>query len=179
MKPIICLITGPAGVGKSTITKNLASQFKNSARIDVDYVREMIVNGYANPFPTSKRAEEQINLAKENTCALALNFNKLGFNVFIDDVVVKKQSLDFYFKKFGRLHFFAFLLFYEPKELQRRDMSRPKGQIMGQRALQLHKNFSLRLNEKRWQMIETTNQNVNQTTTQISKTIKNKFKEIF
>ena len=35
MEPIICLITGPAGVGKSTITKNLASQFKNSARIGV------------------------------------------------------------------------------------------------------------------------------------------------
>ncbi|MDP2951561.1 MAG: nucleoside-triphosphatase [bacterium] len=30
MKPTICLITGPAGVGKSTITKKIASQFKNS-----------------------------------------------------------------------------------------------------------------------------------------------------
>lgn len=44
-KQIVCIIIGPCGAGKSTISKLLATQVKRSAYKDVDILRDMIKNG--------------------------------------------------------------------------------------------------------------------------------------
>ncbi len=175
MKPIICLVTGPAGAGKSTITKELARKFINSARIDVDYVREMIANGYAKPFHDNKKTRAQFLLSRKNVCSLAKNFVESGFCVFIDDVISKKSSLDFYLKSLSDYRVLVFLLFCDKNILHKRDTARPKEQAMGERALQLHGHFSERLNENRWFFIDTSKITIAETVKQIVGIIKKIF----
>lgn len=172
MKPIVCLVTGPAGVGKSTITKELAKKFANSARIDVDYVRTMIVNGYAKPFKDNKKTRDQLLLSRKNACSLAKNFVGSGFCVFIDDVFSKKASLDYYLKSLRGYNVLVFLLFCDKDVLSKRDTARPKEQVMGKRALQLHDHFSERLDEKRWFMIDSSKNTATITAKQIIRLIR-------
>jgi adenylylsulfate kinase-like enzyme len=172
MKPIICLVTGPAGVLKSTITKKLAKKFTDSARIDVDYIREMIVNGYAKPFQDNKKTKNQLLLSRKNACSLAKNFVEAGFCVFIDDVILKVSSLDYYFKNLSGYKVFVFLLFCNKDVLRKRDSTRPKGQVMNERALQLHDHFSKRLDEKRWFIVDTSKYTAVKTAKQIIGIIK-------
>lgn len=44
------IITGPCGVGKSTISKKLAEQFGLSCHINADYLYGMVVGGYIKPW---------------------------------------------------------------------------------------------------------------------------------
>jgi len=83
----ICLITGPAGAGKSSVTKALAKKFTRSAVINVDQIRGMIVGGYKKPWPYDDEAELQLSLSAKNACEIANNFLEKGFKVFIDDLV--------------------------------------------------------------------------------------------
>ena len=172
MKPIICLVTGPAGVGKSTITKELSKKFTNSARIDVDYIREMIVNGYVKPFQDNKKTRNQLFLSRKNACSLAKNFVESGFHVFIDDVISKESSLDYYLESLRDYKVLVFLLFCDKDVLRKRDTARPKERVMGERALQLHDHFSKRLDEKRWFVIDTSISTTAKTAKQIIGLIK-------
>lgn len=172
MEPIICLITGPAGVGKSTITKELARKLTDSARIDVDYIREMVVNGYVKPFRDNKRTRAQLLLSRKNACSLAKNFIESGFCVFIDDIISKKSSLDFYLKNLSDYRVLVFLLFCDKDVLCKRDATRSKEQALGKRALQLHDHFSKRLDEKRWFIINTSKSTAPETVKQITGIIK-------
>lgn len=45
MKTFVCLVTGPPGSGKTTITNLLAQEFNRSAVIDVDTLKKMIRAG--------------------------------------------------------------------------------------------------------------------------------------
>jgi 2-phosphoglycerate kinase len=175
MKPIICIVTGPAGAGKSTITKELARKFTNSARIDVDYIREMIANGYAKPFRDNKKTRAQLLLSRKNACSLAKNFVESGFCVFIDDVISKKSSLDLYLKSLRDYRVLVFLLFCDKNILRKRDTARPREQAMGKRALQLHNHFSKRLDEKRWFIVDTSKSTASETAKQIIGIIKKDF----
>jgi len=167
MKPFICLITGPAGVGKSTIAELLVKEFAKTARIDVDYIRHMIRAGKVRPFPYTEEAEKQILLATQNACDLARNFNDSGFSVAIDDVVVSKEKLDAYISQTKGYRFFAFLLMCDKDLLKKRDQTRPKEAQMGARSLQLFDEFSNRLNETRWHKIDTIRQSEKETLKEI------------
>lgn len=155
MKPFICLITGPAGVGKSTIAELLVKEVTKSARVDVDYIRHMIRNGKVRPFPYTEEAKNQIILATRNASDLAKNFNDAGFSVVIDDVVTSKEKLGNYINATKGYRFFVFLLMCNKDILQKRDQSRPKEAQMGARSLQLLDEFNNRLDETRWHQIDT------------------------
>ncbi len=171
MKPFICLITGPAGVGKSTTAESLCKEFSKTARIDVDHIRHMIRNGKVRPFPYTDEAKLQIELAAKNACDLAKNFNDKGFSVFIDDVVVSKEKLQQYINQTKGYRFFAFLLMCDKELLQKRDQERPKEAQMGQRSLQLHDEFSGRLGEDKWTLIDSSKQSKEETLEAIKKVL--------
>jgi dephospho-CoA kinase len=89
-KTFICLITGSAGSGKSSVSKALASKFEQSAVIEVDKIREIIKSGYVKLFPYNDEVGLQLTLSAKNACDMANNLLEKGFNAFIDDVVGKK-----------------------------------------------------------------------------------------
>jgi nucleoside-triphosphatase THEP1 len=51
----VYIISGPAGVGKSTTSKEIVKTLKNSAYISGDYVSHMHVNGRKKPCESKEK----------------------------------------------------------------------------------------------------------------------------
>ncbi|WP_042274450.1 hypothetical protein [[Clostridium] dakarense] len=83
MKGKIIILSGPAGVGKSTTADILASNFNKSAYISGDIISHMPVSGYEKPWE-SQRAKD---LVLENIIDLSKNFLSQGYNVISDWVI--------------------------------------------------------------------------------------------
>lgn len=86
------LIAGISGSGKSTIGKAFAKQFRKSFYIEVDSLRNYVVSGYSSPQEWNEETTKQVELATVNAISLALNADKYGFEVVIDDAVFKEQE---------------------------------------------------------------------------------------
>jgi deoxyadenosine/deoxycytidine kinase len=86
----VCLITGPAGAGKSSVSKALAEKFERSAVIEVDTLRHMIKGGYVRPFPAMRKLICNFLSSAKNACDVASNLLEKDFTVFIDGCCWKK-----------------------------------------------------------------------------------------
>tara|TARA_Y100000310_G_scaffold89035_1_gene86162 strand:+ start:1076 stop:1600 length:525 start_codon:yes stop_codon:yes gene_type:complete len=170
-KTIVCIITGPCGAGKSTLARYLAKGTKRSVHIDVDHLRDMIKNGCANPTIYTGESKKQVDLATKNTCDLANNFLKNRFNVFIDDILERKQQVIDYTKGLKNYNLHIFLLLPNKEVLAKRDIGRNKENVMGKRALELHDIFTKRMPEERWHVLDTSNHSLEQTKKEIIKII--------
>lgn len=166
--PFVCLITGPAGVGKSSITKALAQKFERSAVIEVDKLRRLVVGGYIRPWPHNEETELQLFLGAKNTCDMANNFLEKGFNVFIDDVIGRKR-FNQYSESFKGKNFKVFLLLPSLEQLLRRFDERGKDDDLRQRTIDLHEKFSKTKNEINWTVIDSSDQTLEETVEEIYK----------
>ncbi|MGE7825682.1 AAA family ATPase [Paenibacillus sp. NPDC093718] len=77
----IYIISGPCGVGKSTITKGLADEIEQVVRIEGDLIHSMFI-GKEQPS-----WEDQLSLIWENILSLTKNFIRNNLNIIIDYVV--------------------------------------------------------------------------------------------
>ncbi len=169
-KAFICLITGPAGSGKSSVSKALAKKFERSAVIEVDKIREIIKSGRVRPFPYNDEVELQLTLSAKNACDMANNLLEKGFNVFIDDVVGRKLLVQ-YSNSFKDKNFKAFLLMPSLEALLRRFDDRGDNKELRQRTVELHKIFSEKKDELNCQIINSSNQTLEETVDEIYKSI--------
>lgn len=170
-KPIVCIITGPCGAGKSTIARSLAEEMKRSAYVNADVLRnDFVKNGYVSPASNKSDKDEvrrQIELSTKNVSDITINFLKAGFNVFIDDVLENKKEVLNYNKYLKGFNLNIFLLLPDKKALAKRDRFRKKECIMGKRALELHDIFIKKLPEENWHVLDTSNHSVNETKNEI------------
>ncbi len=67
-KAFVCLITGPMGTGKSSVSNALAKKFERSAVIEVDKLRGMIKGGFVRPSPYTDEVDLQLSLSAKNAC---------------------------------------------------------------------------------------------------------------
>ncbi|WP_368505203.1 AAA family ATPase [Alkalihalophilus sp. As8PL] len=138
--PSIYIVSGPAGVGKSSTSRQLAEQFDQSAYIEGDLIHQMIVSGYKPPW----ESEESLALVWENIASLSSNFIRSNKNVIIDYVTFEKDVEMFSHKindEVGQIEIKYVVLWTEEKELLRRDSLRVKEHQMGIRCLQLMEEF--------------------------------------
>ena len=136
----IYVISGPAGVGKSTTSKKLAEQFEHSAYIEGDLINHMVIGGYVPPW----ESEELLSLTWENIADLSVNFVQNNKNVIIDYVAfpveVEKFSQKIYAEvKNAEIRYIV--LWVDNDELLRRDALRIKEHQMGARCLELVNEF--------------------------------------
>ncbi len=169
-KTFICLITGPAGSGKSSVSKALASKFERSAVIEVDTLRHMIKGGYVRPYPYNEEVELQLSLCTKNACDMATNLLEKGFNVFIDDVVGRK-ILEQYSNFFKDKNFKAFLLMPSLEALLKRFDDRGDNKELRERTIELHKSFSEKQDKLNCLIINSSNQTLEETVDEIYKSI--------
>lgn len=128
------LITGPAGVGKSTISKMLAGSFEKSVLIEGDDIYHLVVGGYVSPW----KEGNHLPLFWESCEGLIGNSLKNGYDVVFNYIIGKKdlQRLCERFKNFS-IKFVA--LIADEKTIIKRDKLRPKDCQMGERAVILLK----------------------------------------
>lgn len=162
----VCLITGPAGAGKSSVSNALAKKFERSAVIGVDTLRGMIKGGHVRPWPNTEEADLQLSLGAKNACDIANNFLEKGFNVFIDDVVGRKL-LEQYSNFFKNKNFKAFLLMPSVEVLLKRFDNRGDNKELRERTIELHKRFSDKQDQLNWQAINSSDQTLEETVEQI------------
>lgn len=77
----VILISGPCGVGKSTLSRAIAKGMMKSARIEGDVIHDMLTGNEQLSW------EDQLALVWTNLLSLTTNFLQNNLNVIIDYVV--------------------------------------------------------------------------------------------
>ena len=100
MKKIV-LMMGPPGSGKTTIGREVAKHFPKSMHIQVDNLRDMMVNGEALPDGGfTEEADRQFQWARSTAIYMAKLYAERGLFVVIDDVSVPEHFQDHYTRLF-------------------------------------------------------------------------------
>lgn len=85
----VYILSGPAGVGKSTTSKELAKKLSRSAYISGDYISHMHVNGRKKPW----ESKEELSLIWNNILCLTKNFITFGNDVVVDYVTFPQEAI--------------------------------------------------------------------------------------
>ena len=98
----IIFITGMAGAGKSTVGRLVARRFPKSLFIQVDELREKMVNGYASPEGGvfTEEVIQQFQMARSTAVFMANLYVAQGVDVIIDDVCVPSNFAEQYAELF-------------------------------------------------------------------------------
>ncbi len=98
----IILVTGAPASGKSTISHQLALCYPKSIHIQVDHLREMMVNGLQLPErPWPAEATRQFQWGRSAAIAMARIYASQGVVAIIDDVCVPEGFASDYAELFS------------------------------------------------------------------------------
>jgi predicted kinase len=86
-RPVLLLVGGPAGVGKSTLARAWYAARARAAHVPLDEVRHLIVAGRADPQQPGSLQSEQYTFSVRACVALARIFIEDGYDVAVDDVL--------------------------------------------------------------------------------------------
>ena len=93
----IVLMMGPPGSGKTTIGREVAKHFPKSPHIQVDDLRDMMVNGAALPDGGfTEEADRQFQWVRAAAIYMAKLYAEQDVFVVIDDVSVPEHFQDHY-----------------------------------------------------------------------------------
>jgi hypothetical protein len=87
--PFVLVVTGPAGVGKTTVAARwAASRAAPTAHVSLDALRRQVVAGYADPrHGWTDHAAAQHRLARGFAAHMALGYVQAGQTCIVDDAV--------------------------------------------------------------------------------------------
>ncbi|HLD80622.1 MAG TPA: AAA family ATPase [archaeon] len=173
MKPFACIITGTGGSGKTATANQLAKMFKKTAVVEVDSLRQMVKNGYSSPNE-GKKAGKQLRLATNNSIAIARNFLKEGFTVFIDDVLLSGEAFKYYEESLKGYKVHVFALLPHERVLRGRLRKRKETKKWTERFLTLHERFHETKSAGHWHSVDNSRLNAKQTAAAIAKIAKGK-----
>ena len=130
------LITGPAGVGKSTISKEIALKKDKSVLIEGDDIYHQVIGGYESAWKDGNHLETFWKVCIE-TIKIYLNE---GYDVIFNYIIDEKnlENIKNIFKNY-KIKFVCLLTTEE--DLIKRDKERSKDCQMGNRCLILLNNF--------------------------------------
>lgn len=83
----VLLLSGPRGVGKSSLAKDLCMRFPQAVHIDVERLRKMQA-----PYTAAKRRHDY--LARRVAAFMAVEYSLEGFFVVMEDRVVETELTD-------------------------------------------------------------------------------------
>lgn len=130
------IITGPAGVGKSTISKKIANNKEKSALIEGDKIYHQVVGGYVSAW----KPENHLEIFWEICFDMINTYLENGYDV-IFNYIVNPENLKMIKNKFTHCKIKFIILIANEKEILKRDALRPENCQMKKRCIELLENF--------------------------------------
>jgi Gluconate kinase len=138
MNHTVYIISGPAGVGKSTTSQRLVKQLKKSAYISGDDISHIPVNGRGLPWLD----QDSLDLIWNNIWSLTSNLLDYRFDVVVDYVTFPAEALRLAEKlKHRDIKVVYVVLLVDEETIVLRDRLRPEVDQMGERSLILLQEF--------------------------------------
>lgn len=149
--PILYIITGPAGVGKSTISKELAMSSNKSVLIEGDDIYHQVVGGYVPAWKDGNHLQTFWKVCMEIIKIYLDDGYDVIFNYIITpkNIEMIKDKLKSYIIKFV-------VLLTDETTLLLRDKERPENFQMKERCITLLNSFKSR-NYNAQNILDTTN----------------------
>ena len=151
------IITGPAGVGKSTISQILAKRSKKSALIEGDDIYHQVVGGYAQAWKPENHLKTFWKICI-NTIKIYLED---GFDV-VFNYIVTPQNVDLIKSSIQNYNIRFVILLTDESTLLARDKQRPIDCQMNERCITLLNAFKNR-NYNLKNILDTSNLSIDET----------------
>lgn len=89
-EPLLFVISGTQGAGKSTVAQALARRFERGAWVSADALHKMILSGGRWPEGAEMSADAALQLALrlKHACLLGRSFVAAGITAVIDDIII-------------------------------------------------------------------------------------------
>lgn len=155
--PILYIITGPSGVGKSTISKELAKSGNKSVLIEGDDIYHQVVGGYT---PAWKEGNHLQTFWKVCVDIIKIYLDD-GYDVIFNYIVTPK-NIDLIKNTIPNYIIKFVVLLTDEATLLSRDKERPKDCQMKERCITLLNNFKNK-NYNAQNILDTTNLSVSNT----------------
>lgn len=134
----VFIVSGPAGVGKSTTSKILAQRLAKSSYISGDTISHMPISGYEKPW----ESEQAKDLVWKNIVSLSNNFLEAGYDVIIDWVAFWKDVQIYATEWVARGIEVKYVILWADEDIHvNRDLQRANNIQMGERVLILRDEF--------------------------------------
>lgn len=159
--PNLYIITGPAGVGKSTISNALAIQKNKSALIEGDDIYNQVIGGYVSPWKYGNHLDIFWKICI-NTIEIYL---ESGYDVIFNYIVTPK-NLELIKRHFKKYTIKFVVLLCNESTLINRDSLRPKDCQMKKRCIELLNKFKNHTFDKE-NILDTSNLSVSEVVTKI------------
>ena len=131
---MLYIITGPAGVGKSTISKRLATLKEKSVLIEGDDIYGQVIGSYVSAWKDGNHLDVFWKICLDMINTYIENGYDVVFNYIVTPDVLKKIK-----ERFSRFKFV--ILITDEDELLKRDLLRPEDCRMRERCVVLLNNF--------------------------------------
>lgn len=155
--PHLYIITGPAGVGKSTISKKLAENKNKSVLIEGDEIYHHVIGGYSPAWKKGNHLELFWNICFNMIDTYLLAGYDVVFNYIVTSDAYSKIK-----KRFNKYITKFVVLIVDEKTILLRDSQRPKDCQMKERCIVLLNSFKNTKYEKDY-FLDTTNLSVEET----------------
>jgi adenylate kinase family enzyme len=137
-KNVVYIMSGPAGVGKSTTSRDLVQKLYRSAYLSGDYISHMYIKGRKKPW----ESEVERSLIWKNILSLTKNFINYRNDVVVDYVTFPQEAkwLCEHLKELS-VEVKYIVLWTDSETLVNRDNQRKPEDRMGERSLILMNEF--------------------------------------
>ena len=149
--PTLYIITGPAGVGKSNISKKIAESSQKSALIEGDEIYHQVIGGYTQAWKKGNHLPTFLKICL-STIQIYLED---GFDV-VFNYIIAPETFELIKARFSKYQIKFAVLITDEKTLLERDKQRPKDCQMKERCILLLNHFK-KLNFDPKTIINTTN----------------------
>lgn len=151
------IITGPAGVGKSTISQGLAKRSQKSALIEGDNIYHQVIGGYAQAWKPENHLKTFWKICI-NTIKIYLED---GFDV-VFNYIISPKNIELIKSSIQNYNIKVVILLTDESTLLSRDKQKPINCQMNERCLTLLNNFKNR-NYNPKNILDTSNLSIDET----------------
>lgn len=155
------IITGPAGAGKSTISRKIAESKSKSVLIEGDDIYHQVVGGYVQAWKQGNHLDIFWKICIDMIDIYLSNGYTVVFNYIVNPENIKALQ-----DKFKEYKIKFIILITDEGTLLSRDKERPKDCQMGERCLTLLNNFKNK-NFNKNNFLDTSNLSVDETLEEI------------